>query len=152
MTPIEVEQILQVLLTQYKVLYDSQQMGKSFLYAVELFGVKVVYLDGQTFDDKILKDWNIVYIHPDYDINKSRVAIVFALVEGGYFHYLRNNFKNTFNRTITLEGWDKQLIDERLRRYKDKPKYNYFRELNKDTKSGALLPAIDNGFFDYMVD
>jgi hypothetical protein len=93
-------------------------------------------------------------VHPDYEVSRAKEKIVWALVEGGYFHYLRHNFKNTFHKILTFEGWDKKFIEERMRRYKDLPQYNYLREISNDAKqeSSTFILSIDPGFFDFMVD
>lgn len=154
MTSDEVNRMLFVLLSQYNIKYSMQQIAKSFIFEVERFGVKIVYLDGKEFEDKILDGWHIAWIHPDFDTEKARHKIVWALIKGGYFHYLRNNYRNTFNRTISSEGWDKALIDERLRRYKNQPKYNYLKEINEEARaeSPSFVLSIDPGFYDFIVE
>ena len=148
----DADQILFVVLGQYNVNYDRQEIGNSVVYTVDRFGARIVYLDGQEFDKSMLKGWHVGWIHPDYDMEKSRKVVVWTLMQGGFFHYLRNSFKNTFNRMISIEGWDKIIADERLRRFKDTPKFNYFRELNKDAlqESASYVLAVDPGFYDHM--
>ena len=150
----EVLQILGVLLFQFNINYERHDYGGSSIFTIAMFGVKVVYLDGQEFDKKILDGWNVVYIHPDFDIIGSKKRIVWGLVQGGYFHYLRNNYKKTFDYMVSQEGWGKLIIEERLKRYKSLPKYTYFGELNKDALKAAetWVMSQDPGFFDYMVD
>jgi hypothetical protein len=148
----EVMQIINVLLFQFNIRYDRNDYGNSSIFTVTRFGVKIVYLDGQEFDKKILNGWNVVYIHPDFDIIKSKERIVWGLVQGGYFHYLRNNYKKTFHYMISNEGWGKRIIQERLKRQKELPKYVYFGELNKDALKAAetWVMSQDPGFFDMM--
>jgi len=148
----EVMQILNVLLFQFNVKYDKHDYGNSSIFTVDKFGTKIVYLDGQEFENKILDGWNVVYIHPDFDILKSKERIVWGLVKGGYFHYLRNNYKKTFHHMISNEGWGRRIIQERLRRFKTDPKYTYFGELNKDALNAAETWVLsqDQGFFDFM--
>ena len=150
----DVKQILFILLSHYNIKFDQKIVGKSGIFEVTMLGTKIVYLDGQKFDDKILKNWNIAYIHPDYDVRKAKEKIVWALVKGGYFHYLRHNYKKTFHNILTFEQWDKKLMEERMRRYKEAPKYNYMREINNDAKleSSTFILSIDPGFFDFMND
>jgi len=150
----EVTQIVNTLLFQFNINYDKHVYGKSSIFTVPKFGVKIVYLDGQEFDKKILSGWSIVYIHPDFNIIKSKERIVWGLVQGGYFHYLRNNYKKTFHHMMSNEGWGRLLIQERLKRYKTLPKYVYFAELDNDALKVAetWIMSQDPGFFDYMVD
>jgi len=150
----EVMQIMNVLLFQFNVEYDRYNYGDSSIFTVAKFGTKIVYLDGQEFENKILDGWNVVYVHPDYDVVKSKERIVWGLVKGGYFHYLRNNYKKTFRHMISNEGWGKRLIQERMRRYREDPKYAYYGELNKDAlrASETWVMSQDPGFFDAVLD
>ena len=150
----EVLRIVNALLFQFKVGYDIHNYSNSSIFTVPMFGVQVVYLDGQEFDKKILDGWNVIYIHPDFDIKKSKERIVWGLVQGGFFHYLRNNYKKTFHYMISQEGWGKLIIQERLKRYKQLPKYVYFGELDRDAlqASETWVMSQDPGFFDRMVD
>ena len=150
----EVLQIAHTLLFQFNVRFDRHDYGDSSIFTVTKFGVKIVYLDGQEFDKKILDGWYVVYIHPDFDVKQSKERIVWGLVQGGYFHYLRNNYRKTFHFMISQEGWGRLIIQERLKRYKELPKYAYFGELNKDALRVAETWVVsqDPGFFDTMVD
>lgn len=150
----EIEQILGVLLFQFNIRYDKHDYAKSSIFTIDRFGTKIVYLDGQEFDNKILVGWNVVHIYPDFDIIKSKEKIVWGLVKGGYFHYLRNNYKKTFHHMISNEGWGKSLIQERMKRFKKELKYVYFEELNRDALKAAETWVLsqDPGFFDTMVD
>jgi hypothetical protein len=149
----DVNIIVGTLLGQYKVPFTVQKIGSSAVFEVKMFGTKIIYLDGQTFDKKTTDGWNIGWIHPDYDVNKTRSITVWALVKGGYFHYLRNNYKRTF-QSLVNEGWGKSIIEERLRSFKNDPKYNYFRDLNTDAKklAGIYLLSMDPGFFDFLME
>jgi hypothetical protein len=150
----EVLRIVNTLLFQFNVGYDIHNYADSSIFTVPMFGVKVIYLDGQEFDKKILDGWYLVYIHPDFDVKKSKERIVWGLVQGGFFHYLRNNYKKTFHYMISQEGWGKLLIQERLKRYKELPKYVYFNEMDRDAlqASETWVMSQDPGFFDCMVD
>jgi hypothetical protein len=150
----EVLRIVNTLLFQFNVGYDIHNYESSSIFTVPMFGVKVIYLDGQEFDKKILDGWYLVYIHPDFDVKKSKERIVWGLVQGGFFHYLRNNYKKTFHYMISQEGWGRLIIQERLKRHKDLPKYVYFDDLNRDAlqASETWVMSQDPGFFDSMVD
>ena len=150
----DVNQMLFNMLSLYNVKFSVVNAGDSKIFEVPKFGVKVVYIDGQLFDKKVLKGWRIAYVHPDYDIPRAKNAIVLGLIGGGYFHYLRHNYKNTFNKMMSFEGWDKMMADERKRMYKDKPKYNYIKEIMKDAdREGAMYTlSMDPGFFDFIIE
>jgi len=150
----DVNQMLFNMLSLYNIKFDVVNAGDSKIFEVPKFGVKIVYLDGQLFDKKVLKGWRVAYVHPDYDIARARNAIVLGLISGGYFHYLRHNYKNTFNKMMAFEGWDKMMADERKRMYKDKPKYNYIKEIMKDADRGGAMYTLsmDPGFFDFIIE
>jgi len=149
----DVDQLLYVLVGQFRVTFDRQEFGKSVVYTIPKFGTKIVYLDGQEFSKRDLEGWYVGYVHPDFDIIEAKQKVVWALVRGGYFHYLHHNYKNTFNKVLSAEGWDKALMVYRDRIYKELPKYSYYRELNdlamKQPSSYVL--SIDPAFFDFML-
>lgn len=150
----DVDKMLQVLLTQFNVTFERQDIGESSIYEISEFGTKVVYMDGQMVDRKILNGWNVAYVHPDFNENSSRDRIVWALVRGGYFHYLRHNYKNTFNQMMNSQGWDKKLIEYRKKIYKEIPKYGYWKRLNDDGLNAAssYVLSMDPGFYDMIID
>jgi len=150
----DVHQMLFNMLSLYNIEFSMVNAGDSRIFEVPKFGVKIIYLDGQLFDKKVLKDWHIAYVHPDYTIPRAKDAIIWGLVKGGYFHYLRHNYKNTFNKMMAFEGWDKMMYKERDRVYKDKPKYNYIRELMKKVEQeGPMYTlSVDPGFFDFIIE
>jgi hypothetical protein len=150
----DVNQMLFNMLSLYNIKFDVINAGDSKIFEVPKFGVKVVYLDGQLFDKNVLKGWHIAYVHPDYDIPKARDTIVWGLVKGGYFHYLRHEHSKVFKQMLYSESWDRRMADERKRIYKDKPKYNYIRELMKDAEQMGPMPTLsrDSGFFDFIIE
>ena len=150
----DVQQMLFNLLSLYNIKFDMVNAGDSKIFEVPRFGVKVVYLDGQLFDKKVLKGWHVAYVHPDYDITRAKDAVIWGLVSGGYFHYLRHNYKNTFNKMMSFEGWDRLMSKERKRIYKDAPKYSYIRELmSRAEHEGAMHTlSMDPGFFDWIIE
>ena len=150
----DVQQMLFNMLSLYNIEFEVLNAGDSRIFEVDKFGVKIVYLDGQLFDNKVLKGWHVVYVHPDYNIPKARDAIVFGLMKGGYFHYLRHDRPRVFKQMITFEGWDRLLSAERKRMYKDTPKYNYIREIMKkaDMEGATHTLSKDTGFFDWLIE
>lgn len=150
----ETKQILYVLLDQFNIDYKQQLYGNSAIFDVVKFGTKIVYLDGQTFDRKILDGWHVGWVHPDYTVTEAREKIVWALVRGGYFHYLRNNYKNTFAKLLSSQGWDRLLINYRLKQFKNDPKFNYLRDINSTalTTASSYVIAMDPGFFDWIIE
>jgi len=149
----DVQQMLFNMLSLYNIEFSVVNAGDSKIFEVEKFGVKIIYLDGQLFDSKSLKDWHVTYVHPDYTVSKAREAIVFGLAKGGYFHYLHHNYKNTFNKMISFEGFDRMISEERKRIYRHRPMYNYIKELMKkaDREGSMYTLSVDPGFFDWII-
>jgi hypothetical protein len=142
------------LLNQYGIVNKKQVIETNIIYEVPQFGTKIAFMDGQHFDKKLLDGWHVAYVFPDFDFIEARDKVIWTLVKGGYFHYLRNNFKNTFNRMLHSEGWDKALVDHRKKSYKDLPKFAYWKDLN--SKLGGVTynyaMSIDPGFFDIILE
>ncbi len=150
----DVQQMLFNMLSIYNIPFERLDVGDSAIFEVELFGVKIIYLDGQLFDKKSLNGWHVAYVHLDYTIAKAREAVVWGLVKGGYFHYLRHKYTKTFKHMLVFEGWDKLMDKERKRLYKDMPRYNYIRDIMKgaEKEGSTYILSKDPGFFDFIVE
>ena len=149
----QINQILFALLSNYKVQFDVKAFDEHVLYTIEKFGVRIIFVEGE-YDKKMLRNWIPVYVFPDFSVTETRDKIIWGLAKGGYLHYIKHNFKNTFNAFMHQENFHKKLIDEREKRYKDKPKYNYLRELNglyKNETSNYIM-SIDPGFYEWLVE
>lgn len=150
----ELDNIVFVLLNQFNIQTKKQVIETNVVYEVPQFGTKIIFMDGQHFDKKFVEGWHVAYIFPDFDSAEARNKIVWALVKGGYFHYLRNHFKNTFNHMLHSEGWDRALVEHRKKSYKDVPKFAYWRDLNNklgDVTFNYTL-SIDPSFFDTVLE
>ncbi len=150
----ELDQMLFLLLSQFNIPFNKTKDGNGAVYTVDKFGTKIIFVDGQAIDTKLTKDWNVAYIYPDFKMEITRQKIIWSLVRGGYFHYLRTNFKNTFNQMFNSQGWDKMIIDYRRKIYNKAPKYNYLKELNEDgaTASSSYILSMDSGFYDWIIE
>jgi hypothetical protein len=123
------------------------------VYEVPMFGLKVIW--SATKYEELSIEWNIIIIYPHDDTNMVRENIIWELARGGFFHYLRTTFPNTFNQMLSgRQGadWHNKIINKRLETYGNKPKYNYYRNLNKD---GLKIPfsnilSVEPGFYDVI--
>lgn len=142
---------------------DVEQMVRSFnvnfnrvnyedgaLFVIEEFGVQVIFNAPSLKYDA--KKWWVTIIELTDDLEDKRMEVLWNMVRGGYFHYLRSEYPNTYRKMFSMFNYDKRLIDERLRIYGDKPKYNYFRQLNVGAKNRAanFIMATDPGFYDFL--
>jgi len=127
-------------------------------YLIDDFGVVVSVINHTDFDvvdDKInnvLKGYRKVYITDRDDVGNKRYEIIWALMESGYMKWLRENYTTIFPNILKEGGLSNLIIDERLRRWDNKPMYKYLIRENIDAKTANLnrLLSIDPGFFDYM--
>lgn len=124
-------------------------------FEIGLFGIRVVWHVGNVAS----KDdgWRYVFIKPEEDVRKARMDIVWELARGGYFHYLRMNYPNTFKQMLAGRGgedWHRIIISKRLESYGNNPKYSYVKALNQDAlkQPSTFVLAMDPGFYDFLLD
>lgn len=146
----DIEQILYQLGVGFNIERDTNEFA-SFL--VEEFGLKVVWSLPYFYEQE--DDWNVIVVKPTQMLNEVRENIIWGLAEGGFFHYLRMNFPNTFYKMLAGregEDWHKKIINRRLAKYGDRPEYNYHKQLNKDAlpESSTMLLSMDPGFYDII--
>jgi len=95
--------------------------------------------------------YRYVYVSTYDSLIEKRDEIIWALMEGGFMTYIRQNFPRQFQHLIT-DGFGNKIIRERLRRWADKPMYKFLIEENTkvlDVPTTMVL-ATDPAFFDYM--
>lgn len=96
-------------------------------------------------------DYRYVYVSTYDNLIEKRDEIIWALMEGGYMTYIRENFPRQFNR-LMVDGFGNKIIKERLRRWADKPMYKFFIDENVkaiDVPTTMIL-SMEPAFFDYM--
>lgn len=132
--------------------------GTAHQFVIEQFGIVLCALEQD--DIKLVatkiyefyKDYRITYVTPDDDLNKKKEDILWDFTRGGYIRWLRINYPRKFNQTIVDQGLGTKLLKERIAGYKNKPKYNFWIEEDKDalkTPTSYLL-SIEPGFFDFL--
>lgn len=148
----DIPQILYQLGVDFNTERDSDEFS---IYLVPDFGLKVIW--SMTKYDYPSDDWRVVMVYSIHSMKEARENIIWGLAKGGFFHYLRNQFPNTFNKMLAGregEDWHSKIIKKRLESYGDKPKYNYFRELNRYglQESSMVNMSLDPGFYDFLLD
>jgi len=142
------------MLHQLGVDFTTRKATDEFaLFEVPMFGVKVIWALTKYEEDN--DDWTIVIVYPTHDQRDVRERVIWALAKGGFFHYLRFHYPNTFSKMLAGregEDWHRKIINKRLELFANKPKYNYFISLNKDylRESSMFLLSADPGFYDFM--
>jgi len=123
------------------------------IYEVPQFGTKVVWSLVKYEDTDV--EWNVVVVYPQHTVKDVRDDILWSLAKGGFFNYLRNKYPNTFKQMLagrSGEDWHQKIIKKRLEFFGDKPKYNYFKELNTDylRESSSVIMSVDESFYDVV--
>ena len=132
--------------------------GNSFQLVVEEFGTIICGIDRNEYTNinKIVEEsfpnYRKVFCTIFDDPVERRDSIIWALMSGGYIRWIRFNYKNQFRNFIIKENFSNRIIDERLKRWSDRPKYRAYIEDNIAAKnmSSTFLLSIDPGFYDYM--
>jgi hypothetical protein len=127
-------------------------------YIIETFGVIVNVMSGADYtivSDKtteVFKDYRHVFVSTSDEINEKRYEIIWALMQSGYMKYIRESYGNHFPSLLETDGLGNGIIDERLKRWADKPMYVYLIKDNLEAKNANIrrLLTHDPSFFDYM--
>ncbi|RLD67352.1 MAG: hypothetical protein DRI98_12700 [Bacteroidetes bacterium] len=96
-------------------------------------------------------DYRYVYVSTYDSLIEKRDEIIWALMEGGFMTYIRENFHRQFQHLIT-DGFGNKIIRERLRRWGDKPMYKFLIEENTKAVDVpvTMVLATEPAFYDYM--
>lgn len=146
----EVSQILHQLGVGFRTLRASDDFA---VFEMPDFGARVIWsIEGYNEENE---DWNILVVYPQHDVRVVRENIIWLLARGGFFHYLRSEYPNTFKQMLagrSGEDWHKKIIKNRLAFFGDKPKYKYFKELNKAylQEPSTVIGSLDPGFYDII--
>jgi hypothetical protein len=124
------------------------------VFEIPMFGVKVIW--SLTKYEEKSDDWNVLIVYPYEDMSAVRDNIMWDLARGGFFHYLRTNFPSTFQQMLagrTGEDWHRKITKKRMEIYGSKPKYAYYRSLNKEGSpmSSSQILSVEPGFYDLMI-
>ncbi|MGD9157233.1 MAG: hypothetical protein PVG39_02390 [Desulfobacteraceae bacterium] len=95
--------------------------------------------------------YRYVFISLEDEFVKKKDEIIWALMEGGYMLYIRKYRQQLF-RSVLAEGFGDKIINERLKRWNNNPRYKFFIEMNIEAKNMPVSMILSNepGFFDYM--
>lgn len=96
-------------------------------------------------------DYKFVYVSTYDNLIEKRVEIIWAMMEGGYMTYIRQNYPRQFQQLVT-DGFGNKIIRERLRRWADKPMYKFLIEENTRALDVpvTMVLATEPAFYDYM--
>jgi hypothetical protein len=129
----------------------------SLQFISEDFGVVISAIDRDDYTfvrnavKSALPDFRYVFISTADDLLEAKDEIVWALMRGGFMRHIRLSFPRQFTNLLQ-EGFGDKIINERLRRWGDQPKYKFLIDENTKAKQLpiSMLTATDPAFFDYM--
>lgn len=151
---IEVNDVDQMLYA-FNVEFEVVSAG-DIVYKISLFGVQIIFSPSglPARSTRSTKEWRTVEITANDNLEEKKMETFWALMRGGYMHYLRTEYKNLFKRMLNTGGWDRKIIEKRIELSGNEPKFNYLREYNRwAQKQGTnYLLSIDPGFFDFLLD
>lgn len=148
---VELANILRALLVDYKKSSTAE-------FVVPSFGVVVCGIDRLDYkltNDNVegkFKGYRSVYITTEDLVHEKRLDIIWALMRSGYMRYIRTSYTRQFKNLLVTQDFGRQIVNERLRIWGDKPKYAWLAEENKIalTQSAAYILTIDPSFYDSM--
>jgi len=149
---IEVNDIEQMLYL-FGVEFNTTTTKSRTIFDLPMFGVKIFFIGS---DDDLtpvmVGGWRIITIRSDNSFEEKKMEIFWELMRSGYMNYLRTEVPRTFKAMIISQGWDKRIIEKRLKIYKEDAKYSYLKELNKWAlkESSAYVLSMHPGFFDFL--
>ena len=146
----DVSQMLHQLGVDFNTLKVTDEFA---IFEVPKFGLRVVWSLVKYEENN--DEWTVVVVYPIHTQADVRDRIMWALARGGFFHYLRHNYPNTFNKMLAGregEDWHRKIIKKRLKSFGDNPKYAYFKALNEEglIESSMAILSIDPGFYDFI--
>ena len=151
----EISITLQTLRVPFKKVNVVKQISTQFI--CEDFGVivSIINRDDYTFvRDAVAAAYpnhRYVFVSTVDNLIEAKDDIIWALMQSGFMRYVRRNYSRQFNNLI-LEGFGQKIINERLRRWGDEPRYKYLIEENRKalTLPTNMIITDDPAFFDYM--
>jgi hypothetical protein len=151
----EVRITLQTLRVPFKKVNVVKQVSTQFL--CEDFGVIISTIDRDDYTfvrDAVGTTYpghRYVFISTQDNLIEAKDEIIWTLMQSGFMRYVRTNYQRQFNNLV-LEGFGQKIINERLRRWGDQPKYKYLIEENRKalTLPTNMIITNDPAFFDYM--
>lgn len=156
----ELESEIITILRAFKVDFKKNNLVKhvSVQFIVEDFGLIIcgVHRYEYTIVRDVVNDeyegWSTLYVGTHDDLDKKRYDILWSLMRGGYLKHLRLNYPREFAAAITMEGLGQRIINQRLKIWRNRPKFKYLIEDNESAKKSAMsyLLSTEPSFFDYM--
>ena len=127
-------------------------------YIVEDFGVVVSVMNPGDYVlitdrlESLLKDYRIVLVTEHDNFEEKRYEIIWSLMQSGYIRWLRMLYPAQFPTILEAGNLCNLIIDERLKRWANKPMYKFLIQDNIEARKLGLRRMLsqDPGFYDFM--
>lgn len=152
----EIGIILQALKVQSKRLHLVKDVSVEFV--CEDFGTVICGMQRADYGyvSKSVREnfpgYRYVYISNFDNLIEAKEKVIWELMCGGYMKYVRENFRRQFEALLTMQNYSRKIINERLRRWADRPRYKFMIDENKIAQDIPVTMILANEpcFFDYM--
>jgi hypothetical protein len=153
----DISLVLHNFMVRSKKIYLTRDNSVQFV--IQDFGLIVSAMDRMDYaqvKDIILnkfEGWRVVYISPTDNILEKKYDILWSLMRCGYMKWMRSNYPRQIERILSgPDNLGNRIINERLRIWAEKPKFNYLIEDNKAALKNNIRRELtaDPSFFDYM--
>jgi len=127
-------------------------------YVIEDFGVAISIITPGDYTlirdrvEELFKNYSALFISEKDNLNEKRYDIIWTLMQSGYMKWLRMSFPSQFPNILDAGSLGNLIIDERLHRWDNKPKFKYLIKDNLEAKEMGFRRMLshDPSFFDYM--
>lgn len=156
---VELESEIEIILRSLRVSFRKTSVVKevSVQFVCEDFGVVVnaINRSDYAYINKATKEnfpnYRYIYISTFDDLLEAKEELIWTLMQSGYMKFIRTNFIRQFTELV-MNNFGNKIIDERLKRWGDQPKFKFFVEENKEARQlpVTMVLATDPAFFDMM--
>lgn len=157
----EIETDLDIILRTLRLDFNKRTIvgEASVLFIIEQFGTIVCGIDradyllvSKAIERQFGSGWRVVYVTTQDSLLEKKEELIWELMRGGYMNYIRSKYPVSFKQLITMQGFDRKVIKERLKVWGNAPKYRFLIEENEAAlrEATTYILSVDPAFFDSM--
>ena len=150
---------VELMLTTFRVPYKKGTLGGKHpnIFIVDTLGVVVSCIQPEDYSfmlnklENNFKNFRYIFIATDDNLLEKKDEVLWDFMRSGYIRYIRLNYPRQLT-SILHQGFNRKIINERLKVWGDKAKYKYLIQENKDSLNMPISAILnyDPAFFDYM--
>jgi len=102
--------------------------------------------------EEMYPGYKLLFIMIGDNVDDHRYPVLWELMHSGYLKWLRTNYSSSFRSILESGNLANLIIDERLKRWDNKPMYKFLIDANMFAKKIGTVRTLseDPAFFDYM--